>query len=76
MGSGGRDQALTKEELAQLLWAAQGVTGPDGGRAVPSAGALYPLELYVLAHNVASLAAGVHHYVTDRRELFLANARI
>ena len=68
-----RDQAL---KLAQLLWAAQGVTGPDGGRAVPSAGALYPLELYVLAHNVASLAAGVHHYVTDRRELFLANARI
>jgi len=67
-----RDQALTKVELAQLLWAAQGVTGPDGARAVPSAGALYPLELYVLARNVASLAAGVHHYVTGRRKLFLA----
>ena len=37
-----RDQALTKAELGQLLWAAQGVTGPDGGRTVPSAGALYP----------------------------------
>jgi len=50
-----RDQALTKVELAQLLWAAQGVTGPDGARAVPSAGALYPLEPCVLA-RVAALA--------------------
>lgn len=50
-----RDQALTKEELGQLLWAAQGVTGPEEGRAVPSAGALYPLELYVLVRIVASL---------------------
>jgi SagB-type dehydrogenase family enzyme len=67
-----RDRALTKEELAQLLWAAQGVTGPDGRRAVPSAGALYPLELYVLARNVASLPAGAYHYLLDRHELLIA----
>lgn len=38
---------LTREQVGQLLWAAQGVTGPDGLRAAPSAVAAYPLELYV-----------------------------
>jgi SagB-type dehydrogenase family enzyme len=65
------DQALTKAELGQLLWAAQGVTGPDGGRAVPSAGALYPLELYVLVRNVASLTPGIYRYQVGRHELLL-----
>jgi SagB-type dehydrogenase family enzyme len=39
---------LTLEETGQLLWAAQGVTSDWGGRTAPSAGALYPLELYVV----------------------------
>ena len=67
-----RDQVLTKAELGQLLWAAQGVTGPDGGRTVPSAGALYPLEVYVIARNVASLTAGIYHYLADPHALLLA----
>jgi len=49
-------QALSEEELSQLLWAGQGVTHPDGLRAAPSAGALYPLELYV------ATAAAFYHY--------------
>ncbi len=69
-----RDQALTKDELGQLLWAAQGVTGPDGERAVPSAGALYPLELHIIAHNVASLPAGIYHYLVGRHELLLVTS--
>ncbi len=36
-------RALTEQELSQLLWAAQGITHPDGLRTAPSAGALYPL---------------------------------
>jgi SagB-type dehydrogenase family enzyme len=39
----------TQAELGQLLWAAQGVTRPNGHRTAPSAGALYPLDLYVVA---------------------------
>jgi len=51
------DQPLTPSEIGQLLWAAQGVTDPQWGfRAAPSAGALYPLELYVVT------AEGVYHY--------------
>jgi hypothetical protein len=50
-----RNQALTEPALGQLLWAAQGTTSADGMRAVASAGALYPLELYFVVGNVASL---------------------
>jgi SagB-type dehydrogenase family enzyme len=39
---------LTDEAISQLLWAAQGVTHRDGRRSAPSAGALYPLEFYLL----------------------------
>jgi SagB-type dehydrogenase family enzyme len=49
--------ALTPEELSQLTWAAQGITDKERGlRASPSAGALYPLELYVVDGE------GVWHY--------------
>jgi SagB-type dehydrogenase family enzyme len=48
---------LSWEEIGQLLWAAQGITEKrDGLRTAPSAGALYPLEMYVV------LEAGVYHY--------------
>lgn len=41
-------EPLKKEDLSQLLWAAQGITRNWGGRTAPSAGALYPLEIYVV----------------------------
>ncbi len=40
-------RALSAEELSALLWAGQGITSPDGRRAAPSAGALYPVMLAV-----------------------------
>ena len=50
--------ALSREQIAQLCWAAQGVTAPKRGfRTCPSAGATYPLELYVIT------AAGVERYM-------------
>ncbi|MGC9360786.1 MAG: SagB/ThcOx family dehydrogenase [Anaerolineae bacterium] len=45
------DAPLTLEEIGQLLWAAQGVTRDWGGRTAPSAGALYPLELYIVTQD-------------------------
>lgn len=48
---------LTAGELGQLLWAAQGVTDAEGRRTAPSAGALYPLELYAVTPD------GVFHYL-------------
>jgi SagB-type dehydrogenase family enzyme len=56
-------EALTLEELGQLLWAAQGVTDAAGLRTAPSAGALYPLEVYAL------MAGKVYHYEPDRHQL-------
>lgn len=53
---------LARPELAQLLWAAQGMTDPAGLRTAPSAGALYPLEMYVAAGDVSDLEPGVYHY--------------
>jgi len=41
-------RGLEDEQLSQLLWALQGITDDDGLRAAPSAGALYPLELYLV----------------------------
>lgn len=57
------DEPLTLAEIGQLLWAAQGVTDPDGHRTAPSAGATYPLELDVVT------ADGVARYVPEEHAL-------
>jgi len=64
-----KNEALTLAEMSQLLWAAQGITHPGGYRTVPSAGALYPLEVYVVAGNVEGLQAGIYKYRPQGHEL-------
>ncbi len=64
-----KDEALTLAEVYQLLWAAQGITNLRGHRTAPSAGALYPLEVYVVAGNVDGLPAGVYKYRPHEHEL-------
>lgn len=53
---------LSLQQISQLLWAAQGITHARGLRTAPSAGALYPLELYLLVAKVEGLEAGIYHY--------------
>jgi SagB-type dehydrogenase family enzyme len=60
-------------DVAQLLWAAQGVTDESRGRrAAPSAGAKYPIELYVVAGDVEGLVPGLYHYVPGPHALSVA----
>jgi len=58
-------QPLTLAELSQLLWACQGITSAAGLRTAPSAGALYPLEVYLVT------ADGVYHYVPQGHRMQL-----
>jgi len=63
------DGPVTIYEVSQLIWAAHGITGTGGLRTAPSAGALYPLELYVVAGNVNGLLAGIYKYRPKNHEL-------
>ena len=57
-----QDKPLTLEQLSQILWAAYGISDERGLRTTPSAGALYPLEIYVVVGNVTGIEAGVYRY--------------
>lgn len=59
------NKALTKEQLSYLLWASTGIQRKDYGyeyRTAPSAGALYPIETYLVVNNIEDLEKGVYHY--------------
>lgn len=64
------DAGLDLKEVGQLLWAAQGITSPATGfRAAPSAGATYPLEVYLIAGKVKDLDPGVYRYLSAEHRL-------
>ena len=63
---------LSLEQMSYLLWASNGVQRIERGhefRTVPSAGALYPVETYIVVHNVEGLAPGVYHYAIREHAL-------
>jgi len=63
---------LGLDEISQLLWAAQGITSRKAGfslRAAPSAGALYPMELYLLSKD------GLFHYLPEGHKLEVFSAK-
>ncbi|MGA2671021.1 MAG: SagB/ThcOx family dehydrogenase [Dehalococcoidia bacterium] len=77
-----RREPLDLPQLSQILWSAQGITGTRGFRAAPSAGATYPLEVFVVIGKqgvIASeakqapeeLQAGIYHYEADSHSLSL-----
>ena len=65
---------LYLQQVAQLLWAAQGVSDPAGLRTAPSAGALYPLELFLVAGEVDGVLAAVYRYLPQGHELEMLGA--
>lgn len=65
-------EQIEKSDLSQLLWAAHGITKISHGlgfRTAPSAGALYPVETYIVVNSVTDVEPGVYHYAVDRHEL-------
>lgn len=73
-----KNESLSIEEISQLLWAAYGITrkienGPaylrGGLKTAPSAGALYPLEIYIVAGNVTGLEPGIYKYRSKNHKL-------
>jgi len=78
-----KDEPLLLEEVSQLLWAAYGITKPLAGappflrgglRTAPSAGALYPLEIYIMAGDVQELKQGIYHYNSENHTLKLISS--
>jgi len=65
-------EPLGKDQLAYLLWASTGIQRKERGykfRTAPSAGALYPIETYLVVNNVADLQQGVYHYSIQNHAL-------
>jgi len=73
-----RDTPLSIQQLAQLLWAAQGITDQKyGKRTAPSGGARYPLDIYIIAgkKEVEGLEEGVYHYVPENHSISSMNKK-
>ncbi|MBN2288191.1 MAG: SagB/ThcOx family dehydrogenase [Candidatus Glassbacteria bacterium] len=71
-----KSKPVDLKTVSQLLWASQGLTGKVFDfelRAAPSAGALYPVETYLVSNLVESLEAGLYHY--DIRDHALETVR-
>lgn len=66
-----KSEPLSIRELSQILWAAQGITHPDGFRTAPSAGGLYPIQVHVAIGNVLELPAGNYLYNPQNHSLIL-----
>jgi SagB-type dehydrogenase family enzyme len=65
---------ISFSELSQLIWATQGITLRAWGyefRAVPSAGALYPIETYIAVNRVDEIPPGIYHYNVKETQLIL-----
>ena len=69
---------LSEAQFSQLMWAAQGITEKGGfKRAAPSAGALYPMDVYgaIGENGVDGMDAGVYHYHSEKHAVSLVRKR-
>jgi SagB-type dehydrogenase family enzyme len=71
--------SLSPTEISQILWAAYGLKEPGRGkrysgianRTCPSAGALFPLEIYLVAGDIIDITSGFYHFIPDEHALKL-----
>ncbi|HNS31841.1 MAG TPA: SagB/ThcOx family dehydrogenase [bacterium] len=68
-----KDEMISLKDISELLWAICGKNSEWGGRTAPSAGATYPLEIYLMALNVETLEKGLYHYQIEAHALSLFN---
>ena len=67
-----QQKPISKGQLSYLLWASTGIQRIEDGyefRTAPSAGALYPIETYVVVNDVRKLEVGVYHYCIRTHQL-------
>ncbi|MBA7485105.1 hypothetical protein ES707_20640 [subsurface metagenome] len=67
-------QPISQSQLSQMLWAAQGTSNASGRhRTAPSAGATYPLEIFVVCGTncIEGIGSGIYHYNADSHSLTL-----
>ncbi|MBI4890787.1 MAG: SagB/ThcOx family dehydrogenase [Acidobacteria bacterium] len=62
-------EPITVQQVSQMLWAAQGITAPSGLRTAPSAGAVFPVKLYLVASRVDGIPPGFYSYDVEERSL-------
>ncbi len=65
------EEALDLKQISQLLWSAQGITSEWGGRTAPSAGATYPVEIYVVVNSSEKFSPGLYLYKNNDHSLQL-----
>jgi len=72
-----QNSEISAEQLSQILWAAYGITNPmpnypflkGGLRTAPSAGGLYPFEIYVAVGKVENIESGVYKYISQEHKI-------
>jgi len=70
-------EAISKDQLSLLVWACQGVTAKVSDfllRTAPSAGALFPVETYLVINRVTGIESGIYHWNIVSQDLELLNS--
>lgn len=68
------DRPISLQDLGQVLWAAQGITGHYDKRTAPSAGALHQMSVTIAAAGVEDLEPGIYRYRPENHDLLLLAA--
>ncbi|MGB9927566.1 MAG: SagB/ThcOx family dehydrogenase [Methanosarcina sp.] len=64
-----RDKEFSQSIISRFLWAAQGISSKQGLRTSPSAGAIYPLEIHIVAGEGSGIEPGIYRYDPEEHTL-------